>query len=161
MKDLAALAGEMRDGCPALRVRAASRVLTRLYDAALRELGLETSQLPILAALALAGEPGASVTDLARALVMERTSVTRAIRPLERAGLLRVARSPDDARLKIVVITRAGERQLRLAYPRWQRTTKRIRAAFGAARIDALAAELTALADVGRRASASRARRGA
>jgi DNA-binding MarR family transcriptional regulator len=145
MQDIAALAIKMRDCCPALRVRAASRMVTRVYDEALREIGLEMSQLPVLAALAIAGERGLRVTDVARALVMERTSVTRAIRPLEKIGLLRVARSPDDARSKIIVLTRAGERTLRDAYPRWTRTTRRIREVLGAARVDALGVELSAL----------------
>lgn len=151
MTEVAVLAAEMRDRCPALRVRAASRMLARLYDAALRDLGLEMSQLPVLAALALRGERGLTVTELADALVMDRTSVTRAIRPLERAGFVRVARSPNDARLKIVILTRAGEKQLALAHPRWVRTTRRIREAFGAARIDALGDELAALVAAGPR----------
>lgn len=145
MQDIAALASEMRDRCPALRVRAASRMLARLYDDALRDLGLEMSQLPVLAAVAISGERGLKVTEVARALVMDRTSVTRAIRPLEKLGLLRVARSPDDARSKIIVLTRAGERALRGAYPRWKRTTRRIRDVLGGARVDALRAELSAL----------------
>ena len=145
MQDISALASEMRDSCPALRVRAASRVLGRVYDEALREIGLEMSQLPVLAAVALSGKRGLRVTELARALVMERTSVTRAIRPLENGGLLRIARSADDARSKIIVLTRAGERALRDAHPRWKRTTQHIREVLGAPRIDALRAELSAL----------------
>lgn len=145
MHDIAALAIEMRDRCPALRVRAASRIVTRVYDEVLREIGLEMSQLPVLAALAIAGERGLKVTEVARALFMERTSVTRAIRPLEKIGLLRVARSTDDARSKIIVLTGAGERTLRNAYPRWKRTSRRIREVLGAARVDALGAELSAL----------------
>jgi DNA-binding MarR family transcriptional regulator len=145
MQDIAALAIEMRDHCPALRVRAASRMLARVYDDALRDIGLEMSQVPVLAAVAISGERGLKVTEVARALVMDRTSVTRAIRPLENTGLLRVARSPDDARSKIIVLTRAGERTLRDAYPRWKRTTQRIREVLGTTRIDALGAELSAL----------------
>jgi DNA-binding MarR family transcriptional regulator len=103
------------------------------------------SQVPVLAAVAISGERGLKVTEVARALVMDRTSVTRAIRPLENTGLLRVARSPDDARSKIIVLTRAGERTLRDAYPRWKRTTQRIREVLGTTRIDALGAELSAL----------------
>src|SRR4051812_13496986 len=107
MPDIATLASVMREHCPAIRVRTAGRMLARLYDAALRDLGIEMSQLPVLAAFAIRGERGFQVTEVARALVMDRTSVTRAIVPLERRGLLRVARSPDDARSKIVLITRA------------------------------------------------------
>ena len=138
-------------------------MLARLYDEALRDLGIEMSQMPVLAAFAIRGERGFQVTEVARALVMDRTSVTRAIRPLERRGLLRVARSPDDARSKIVLITRAGERTVRAAYPRWQRTTQRIRKAYGTRRTDRLAQELDALIAAGlglvvRRAPSRRAR---
>lgn len=145
MRDVADIAAEMRDQCPAMRVRAASRMLARIYDEALRGVGLEMSQVPVLAAVALQGDRGLKVTDIARALVMDRTSVTRAIRPLERRGLLRVARDPDDARARVVIVSRAGERTLREAYPRWKAATRRIRAAFGAGRLDALRAELLAL----------------
>jgi DNA-binding MarR family transcriptional regulator len=149
MQDAAALAIKMGETCPAMRVRAASRMLARLYDEAFREIGLEVPQLALLAALATQRDSGFKVTEIARALVIDRTSVTRAIRPLEKAGLLRVARSPNDARSKIVVITRAGERMLRDAYPRWERTTKRIRKVFGPARLDVLSAELEALVAAG------------
>ena len=124
-------------------------MLARIYDEALHELGLEMSQLPVLAALALRGERGFTVGEVAHVLVMERTSVTRALRPLEKAGLLRVTRSPDDARSKIITITRAGEQLLRRAYPRWERTTRRVREVFGATRVDALGAELSALIATG------------
>jgi DNA-binding MarR family transcriptional regulator len=157
MPDIAALASMMREQCPAIRVRTAGRMLARLYDEALRDLGLEMSQMPVLAAFAIRGERGFQVTEAARALVMDRTSITRAIRPLERRGLLRVARCPDDARSKIVLITRAGERTVRAAYPRWERTTKRIRDAFGTRRIDQLAQELDALIAAGLGLSVRRA----
>lgn len=124
-------------------------MLARLYDEALRAIGLEMSQLPVLAAVAMQGDRGLTVSAIARALVMDRTSVTRAIRPLERRGFLRVARSPHDARVKIVIITGEGERLLRAAYPRWDRATRRIRAVFGPVRIDALSAELSALMAAG------------
>jgi DNA-binding MarR family transcriptional regulator len=116
-----------------------------------RDLDLVMSQLPVLAACAVRGERGFKVTEMARVLVMDRTSVTRAVRPLESRGLLRVARSPDDARSKIVIITRAGERLLRDAYPRWERTTNRLRQVFGATRIDTMSAELSALVAAGPR----------
>ena len=69
-----------------------------VYDDALRPIGLQQSQLPVLVALAIFGEPGAPMNALAQALVMDRTTLTRNVRPLEKAGLLRVARSPADAR---------------------------------------------------------------
>lgn len=134
-----------------MHLRQASRVLARVYDAAFRPLGLELSQLPVVATVAARGDAGISVGELARALVMDRTTVTRAIRPLEKAGFLRVARSLEDARSKIVVTTRAGERVVRASYPIWERTTRRIREMLGASRVDALNVELAKLIAAGSR----------
>jgi DNA-binding MarR family transcriptional regulator len=151
VNDLSAIANAMRTGCPAMHLRQASRVLARVYDAAFRPLGLELSQLPVVATVAARGDAGISVGELARALVMDRTTVTRAIRPLEKAGFLRVARSLEDARSKIVVTTRAGERVVRASYPIWERTTRRIREMLGASRVDALNVELAKLIAAGSR----------
>jgi DNA-binding MarR family transcriptional regulator len=82
------------------------------------------------------------MSRLATALLMDRTTLTRSIRPLERAGLLRVARSPTDARTKIVVITRSGERMIESIYPVWQRVVKRIKSSVGAEMLAELRAQL-------------------
>jgi DNA-binding MarR family transcriptional regulator len=121
----------MSSECPGFRVRQASRVLARIYDDALRPTGLQSSQLPVLAAVALFGEPGATMSALAQAVVMDRTTLSRNIRPLELAGFVRVARSPHDARVRVVLITRAGERALESAFPLWERAFGRIREALG------------------------------
>jgi len=149
MNEIAAIAETMGRACPATHLRQAGRMLARMYDAAFRPLGLELSQVPVVATVASRGDAGIRIGELARVLVLDRTSVTRALRPLEQAGLLRVARSPDDARSKLVVATRAGERAVRAAYPRWLRVTKRLRDVFGDGRIDALNAELAALVAAG------------
>ncbi len=139
------IAGE----CPGMRVRAASRLLTRVYDEALRPLGIQASQLSVLVAVAMFGEEGAAMAGIARVLVMDPTTLTRNVRPLERSGLLRVARSPEDARRRIVFLTRAGERMVEAAGPLWKQALARIDAALGARRVEALReqlAEIIALA---------------
>jgi DNA-binding MarR family transcriptional regulator len=78
------------------------------------------------------GDSGATMSKLAQAVLMDRTTLTRSIRPLERAGLLRVARSPEDARTKIVVITRAGERMSESTFPVWERVLQQIQKTLGA-----------------------------
>jgi DNA-binding MarR family transcriptional regulator len=128
--------------CPALRVRQASRVLAKLYDDELTSFGLHSSQLPILAAVALFGDSGAAMSKLANAVLMDRTTLTRSIRPLERAGLLRVARSPEDARTKVVVITRAGDRMIESIFPVWERVLKQIKSSLGAEMLTELHARL-------------------
>src|ERR1043165_2423558 len=94
MHEIAATAETMGRACPATHLRQAGRMLARMYDAAFRPLGLELSQVPVVATVAARGDAGIRIGELARVLVLDRTSVTRALRPLEQAGLLRVARSP-------------------------------------------------------------------
>jgi DNA-binding MarR family transcriptional regulator len=149
MGDFSRAARKIANECPGLRVREASRLLTRVLDEALRPLGIQATQLSVLVAVAMFGENGAMIGPLAQALVLDRTTLTRNVKPLERAGLLRVARSPKDARARVVVLTRGGERMIESAYPLWEQAQKRIRDSFGPGRVDALRdrlAELVALA---------------
>jgi DNA-binding MarR family transcriptional regulator len=128
--------------CPALRVRRASRVVAKLFDDELTPSGLRSSQLPILAAAGLFGDSGATMSKLAQTLLIDRTTLTRSIRPLERARLLRVVRSPDDARTKVVVITRSGERMIESIFPVWERVLKHIKKSLGAGMLSELHAQL-------------------
>ena len=114
--------------CSGIRVRQASRLLTRIYDEALRPLGIQASQLSVLIAVALVGENGGNYGAVARALSMDRTTLTRNLAPLEKAGLLRVSRSPTDARARIVSLTRAGEKLIERAFPRWEQAQQTLAA---------------------------------
>jgi DNA-binding MarR family transcriptional regulator len=146
--------------CPAFRVRQASRVLAKLFDDELARSGLQSSQLAVLAAAALSGNSGATMSRLAQAVLMDRTTLTRSLRPLERAGLLRVTRQKGDARTKIVVITGSGERMIETLFPVWQRVLKKIETSIGAEMLNELHARLDqviALSVVGGRCG-SRAR---
>jgi DNA-binding MarR family transcriptional regulator len=138
MSDVPRLATKMAEQCPGVRLRKAQRVVAKIYDDALRPVGLQISQLPVLVALVFFGEAGATMNALSRALVMDRTTVTRSIRPLEKAGYVRVARSAEDARARVILLTRAGERALEEALPLWERGYKEIRAALGPATLAAL-----------------------
>lgn len=139
------LARKIADECPGIRIRMASRVVTRIYDEALRPLGIQESQLSVLVAVAMFGEKGANIGALASVLVVDRTTLTRNLRPLERAGLVRVARSPEDARARIVLLTRAGERMIETAHPVWEKVQKQIAKALGAERVDAIRSRLDEL----------------
>jgi DNA-binding MarR family transcriptional regulator len=124
-------ARQISEECICIRSRQLSRALTRLYDEDLRAGGPRTSQLAVLVAVARFGERGASMGRLAKVLVMERTTLSRNVRPLEDAGLLRVARDPADARGRIVLLTAAGERAIEAAHPLWKRSQKRVLALLG------------------------------
>lgn len=128
--------------CPGIRVRQVSRLLTRVYDEALRPVGVGTSQLSVLVAIAMFGEAGARMGALAQVLVMQRTTLTRNLRPLEKAGWVRVGRSRDDARARVVTLTPSGERSIEAAYPLWEDAQRRIRDALGAGKMASLRAQL-------------------
>jgi DNA-binding MarR family transcriptional regulator len=142
MKDVSALARRMVTECPGVRVRQASRVLSKLYDDELRPLGLQHSQLPVLAATAIFGERGAPMSDLAQALVMDPTTLSRNVRPLEKAGLLRVARSPKDRRARVLFLTAAGERAIESVFVAWERVLNRVSKTLGASALAELRARL-------------------
>ncbi len=129
--DVSHVARKIANECVCLPIRQASRALTRTYDEALRPIGVQTSQLGLLVAVVMHGEAGASMGSLAQRLVMDRTTLTRNLRPLEKAGLVRVARSPTDARARIVIVTRAGERVVESALPLWEQAHRRVQDALG------------------------------
>jgi DNA-binding MarR family transcriptional regulator len=129
--------------CPALRARQVSRMLSRIYDEALRPSGVQMAQLSVLVAGAMFGARGASIGELAGVLVMDRTTLTRNLKPLEKAGLVRVAPSPDDARARVVLLTPAGERLLVAAHPLWEIAQARVRKVLGADRMAALRLQLS------------------
>ncbi|EYF06077.1 MarR family winged helix-turn-helix transcriptional regulator [Chondromyces apiculatus] len=128
--------------CACVRVRRASRALTRLYDESLRPAGIQASQLTMLAAVATCGDEGANIGALAEGLVMDRTTLTRNLVPLEKAGFVRVARDPADARARLVFLTRQGERAIEAAFPLWEQTQEHVRGQLGGSNVDALREEL-------------------
>jgi DNA-binding MarR family transcriptional regulator len=145
MSNLSRKAHTIGAECVAHRVRQASRLMTRVYDDCLRPLGVQESQFSLLVAVATFGDEGVPMSRLARSLVMDRTTLTRNIVPLEKSGFLRVARSPSDARARIVLLTRAGEELVEAGFPLWKQAQAKIQQALGAARFEALRAQLAEL----------------
>ena len=133
----------VRDACLCLHLRRAARAATRRYDAALRPAGLTSGQFSLLMALNRA-EPAmiAAVADL---LAMDRTTLTAALKPLARRGLVEVVVDPADRRSRPLLLTPAGHDLLVAALPLWrgaQAATERLVKDSGAER---LRAELRAL----------------
>ncbi len=100
------------------------------------------SQFAVLIAIASFGEKGASISAIAASLVMDRTTLTRNLRPLERAGLVRVTRAQGDARSRLVLLTHRGERTLEHAHPLWEGALAHVRRVLGARKIKLLNAQL-------------------
>ncbi len=133
--------------CLCFRARRVSRVLTRLYDDALRPLGIQATQLTLLSGIAGAGARGQTMPRLTEMLAMDPTTLSRNLRPLEKAGLAVVGRAEKDRRVRIAKLTPAGERVLAEALPLWREAQDRVVAVLGAeeaadlrARFDATAA---------------------
>ena len=127
-------------GCLAGNLRAAARVVTRAYDAALRPHGVRITQVAILTTVRRL-QP-VTTTRLALDLAGERSAVTRDVAVLERGGLLASAPRPGDGRARELSITAAGEALLARCAPAWRDVQQTSREAIGAER----AAELVALA---------------
>ena len=110
--------------CACLKVRTAARALTRVYDDAFRPIGLRATQLSVLVAVAF-GE-AVSIASLSRLLGMDRSTLTRNLRPLEAKGF--VALGPEGHhRSRTLSITSKGEQLVRKALPLWEKTQEKLR----------------------------------
>jgi len=121
--------------CLALRARMLSRVVTQIYEEALRPLGLRPSQHSILAALAMMEGPRPK--DVAAALRLEQSTVSRNLAVMIRSGWVE-ERPAEDDRTKRVGLTPAGEALLQEALPLWRRAQAKARARLSDAGAEAL-----------------------
>lgn len=126
--------------CACFNFRKASRAVTQLFDEALQPTGLRSTQLVILIAAAVFDVP--SVSRLARELVMDRSTLTRNLRPLERRRLLTLV-TGKDVRSRLVVLTPAGREALAKALPVWEDAQQRFQDQIGAKRWGHLLESLT------------------
>lgn len=125
--------------CACFNTRKTARVLGQVYDRALEPSGLKNTQFT---ALAVADAyDGISITDLSKAMEIERTTLTRNLKVLERGGLVKVGPGADG-RSKTVVLTAKGSRRLEAALPFWQEAHERMLREFGARRWKSLQKEL-------------------
>jgi len=124
--------------CVCVTLRRAARAFSQVYDEALAPSGLRITQFSLLRAIARL-EP-VTIGDLAQAQALDRTTLSRNLMPLERAGFLRQAPGADR-RTSEVQVTPAGHAAIARALPLWRKTQLRIRHEFG----DASLVELRAL----------------
>jgi DNA-binding MarR family transcriptional regulator len=127
------------EDCNCFAVRSAARHVTQFYDQFLAPIGLRVTQFSILAKLKRRGP--LTINALADDMVVDRTTLGRAIQPLERDELIRVEPAPSDRRAKELHLTKAGEKRLQAGLEAWAKAQARFEAGFGTKR----AAELRAL----------------
>ena len=125
--------------CACHRVRTAARAVTRAYDEALRPVGLRATQLSVL--VATAADEALSITALANLLGMDRSTLTRSLRPLEAEGLITVGRE-GWRRSRTLEITEKGRSRLREALPLWEKAQRTLRRKLGDRRWDVIRNDL-------------------
>jgi len=133
----------VRDACLCLHLQRAARATARRFDAAFRPLDLTNQQFSLL--MSLNRPAPASMRDVATLLAMDRTTLTAALKPLERRGLVTVTVDPADRRGRKLSLTPAGQRLLAEAVPIWQRAHAAIDQMFGDDGPERLRADLRAL----------------
>jgi len=119
---------DLIDACACTRVRTAARVMTRAYDEALRPSGVNASQLAILAAIDV-GE-ATSIAELSKRLAMDRTTLSRNLRPLESARWVRLG-AEGWKRSKTVHLTAEGRLRLTRAAALWEEAQTHFLKRFG------------------------------
>lgn len=133
----------IRDTCLCLHVQRAARALARHFDEALRPVGLTNGQFSLMVALNRPKPP--TMGDVAAVLAMDRTTLTAALKPLERRGLVSVTVDAADRRSRRLALTGQGRERLAEALPIWRAEHAAIEAAIPGGDADRLRADLRAL----------------
>ena len=119
---------ELLAECACFDLRKAMRAVSRMYDDFLRDAGINVTQFSLLRLIRT--EKEISVSTLSRYMVMDRTSITRALAPLGRNGLIN-SRTGPDKRIRIVSLTKRGDKLVADAEPRWGQAQKALMEAIG------------------------------
>jgi DNA-binding MarR family transcriptional regulator len=114
--------------CASFNLRKTSRAVTRLYDAALQETGIRSTQFAIL--VGILKEQPVAIGALADVLVMDGTTLTRSLRLLQKEGLIAIS-SRAAMRQRFLTVTAKGESVLARSLPAWRKAQERFVAAVG------------------------------
>ncbi|MBM0744817.1 winged helix-turn-helix transcriptional regulator (plasmid) [Phormidium sp. CLA17] len=132
--------GQVVSTCACFNLRKASRAVTHHFDESLKPSGLLITQFTILVAVAMA-ETG-TINELAEILVMDRTTLTRNLKPLDREGWLKIEPGQDQ-RTRLVSLTPNGKAALIKALPLWKQAQDSVVEVFGQQRLNILLSSLT------------------
>jgi len=123
-------------GCTCMRLRKASRRMTQIYDHSLESAGMTVTQYGLLGHLAR--YDGIGIGALAEKLIMDPTTLTRNLRPLERRGYVSMKPDRRDKRSRCLHLTTSGRAAFETAKPAWVRAQRRIEEALGGSEAAAL-----------------------
>jgi DNA-binding MarR family transcriptional regulator len=133
----------VRDACLCLHTQRAARALARRFDDAFRPRGLTHGQFSLLMSLNRPEPP--TLGSVASLLAMDRTTLTAALKPLERRKLVRVAVDKEDRRSRRLILTNRGRALLAKAVPIWVDEHGRLDGELSAFPLDALRSALLAV----------------
>lgn len=122
--------------CNCLALRQATRHVTQFYDQCLTATGVRATQYSILARLNRKGPM--TINKLAAELVMDRTTLGRNVRPLQRDGLIAIGPGKTDRREKQLRLTPAGSSRFEAAQKAWNKAQANFERTFGVRRAEAL-----------------------
>lgn len=125
--------------CACFNLRKTSRAITQHYDRLLQPSGLRVTQFTILAVIATA--ESIAITRMAKQLVMDRTTLTRNLRPLEKRGFIEIIPG-DDLRTRYVTLSKKGRNVLTKALPLWEEAQQRFEEGLGKVNFQSLLSDL-------------------
>lgn len=133
----------VRDTCLCLHVQRAARALARRFDEALRPLGLTNGQFSLMMSLNRPEPP--AMGPVAALLALDQSTLTAALKPLERRGWIDISPNPKDRRGRLLNLTPAGKAVLAAAVPIWKATHADVEAVLPDGNSEALRRDLLAL----------------
>jgi DNA-binding MarR family transcriptional regulator len=104
--------------CNCMSLRRAARRVSHAYDVKLSQVGLTIAQFDILASLDQIGS--ASVNGLAEAIELDRSTIWRNVRVLQRNGIVQITDSEEDGRTRAISMTPKGAHMFLMAVPLWE-----------------------------------------
>jgi len=116
------------DPCSCFYLRRAARLVTRQYAETMKSTGLKSGQFSILASLSHQGIQ--TITELAERMGLERTSLSRALRPLEKDGLISITEEQEKRR-RFVELTKQGRAIYKKSLPLWNEAQSQYRNQLG------------------------------
>lgn len=128
--------------CSCFNLRRATRAVTQYYDHCLEPAGIRATQFTLL--ISLASVSARTLTEMANSLVMDRTTLTRNLKPLEKLGLIQTV-DAADRRSKAYMLTEAGKQALAKGLPLWQEAQAKLKQGLKEERFKHLLTELDAV----------------
>ena len=120
-------------GCLCFHLRRSARTVTRRFDSAMRPHGISAPRFSLL--MCIGERAPIAFRDLATLTALDRSTLSRDVRVLERDGFVRSEITERDGRLRLLVLTESGRAMLGAGLPRWREAESALLAASGGVEI--------------------------